>query len=132
MSRAKTVHICGTGSGVGKSVIASALCRIFLQDGYRVCPFKAQNMALNSFVTKECGEIGRAQAVQALACRLEPTVDMNPVLIKPVTDVGAQIIVRGKSVGNMDALRYACEGIRNVRKKKERKVGGYVGSGSWM
>jgi len=86
--------------------MVSALCRIFLQDGYRVCPFKAQNMALNSFVTGEAGEIGRAQAVQALACRIEPTVDMNPILIKPVTDIGAQVIVRGKAVGNMNARNY--------------------------
>ena len=106
MKDTKAIQICGTGSGVGKSVIVSALCRIFLQDGYRVCPFKAQNMALNSFVTKEAGEIGRAQAVQALACRIEPTVDMNPILIKPTSDVGAQVIVRGKPIGNMDARRY--------------------------
>jgi len=103
---AKTIQICGTGSGVGKSVIVAALCRIFLQDGYKVCPFKAQNMALNSFVTKEQGEIGRAQATQAQACRIEPSVDMNPVLIKPSSDVGAQVIVQGKPIGNMNALRY--------------------------
>ncbi|MDP3791983.1 MAG: cobyric acid synthase [Candidatus Omnitrophota bacterium] len=106
MKRAKTLQICGTGSGVGKSVIVSALCRIFLQDGYRVCPFKAQNMALNSFVTKEEGEIGRAQASQAAACRIEPSVDMNPILIKPTSDIGSQIIVRGKPYGNMKAAEY--------------------------
>lgn len=106
MNRAKTLHICGTGSGVGKSVIVSALCRIFLQDGYRVCPFKAQNMALNSFVTKEGGEIGRAQAFQAEACRIEPHVDMNPILIKPTADKHAQVIVHGKAVANMSALCY--------------------------
>lgn len=104
--KTKVIHICGTGSGVGKSIIVTALCRIFQQDGYKVCPFKAQNMALNSFVTKTGGEIGRAQAVQAQAARIEPTVDMNPVLIKPTTDVGAQIIIWGKPVGNMDALKY--------------------------
>jgi len=104
--KAKTLQICGTGSGVGKSVIVSALCRIFLQDGFRVAPFKAQNMALNSFVTRGQGEIGRAQATQAQACRIEPTVDMNPVLIKPTSDVGAQVIVLGKPIGNMNALRY--------------------------
>ena len=111
----KSLQICGTGSGVGKSVIVSALCRIFLQDGYKVCPFKAQNMALNSFVTSEGGEIGRAQAVQAQASRIEPTVDMNPVLIKPIQDTKAQIILWGRPQGNMSAVEY-------VRYKKKAKV----------
>jgi adenosylcobyric acid synthase len=102
----KAIMIQGTGSHVGKSIMVAALCRIFLQDGYRVAPFKAQNMALNSFVTRDGGEMGRAQVVQAQACRLEPSVDMNPVLIKPTSDVGAQIIVRGKPIGNMSALQY--------------------------
>ncbi|MFH0796519.1 MAG: cobyric acid synthase [Candidatus Omnitrophota bacterium] len=104
--RAEAIQFCGTGSGVGKSVIVTGLCRIFLQDGYRVCPFKAQNMSLNSFVTKDGGEMGRAQANQAQACKIKPTVDMNPVLIKPTSDVGAQIIVRGKPCGNMQAVEY--------------------------
>ncbi|MFH0856197.1 MAG: cobyric acid synthase [Candidatus Omnitrophota bacterium] len=104
--KARAIQICGTGSGVGKSVIVSALCRIFLQDGYKVCPFKAQNMALNSFVTRQGGEIGRAQATQALACRIEPHVDMNPVLLKPASDTGAQVIVRGSPLGNMNARNY--------------------------
>ncbi len=106
VKKAQTLQICGTGSGVGKSVIVAGLCRIFLQDGLRVCPFKAQNMALNSFVTKEDLEIGRAQASQAAACRIEPSVDMNPILIKPTSDVGAQIIVRGRPYANMKAAEY--------------------------
>ncbi|MBI4335438.1 MAG: cobyric acid synthase [Candidatus Omnitrophica bacterium] len=104
---AKTIMVQGTGSGVGKSVIATALCRIFLRDGFTVAPFKAQNMALNSYVTSEGGEIGRAQAVQARACGITPTVDMNPVLLKPTTDVGSQVIVRGRPIGNFSAARYA-------------------------
>jgi len=106
MKAAKALHICGTGSGVGKSVIASALCRIFLQDGYKVCPFKAQNMALNSFVTEEGGEMGRAQVFQAAACRIAPHVDMNPILMKPTADKRAQIIVHGKPVATMTAIGY--------------------------
>jgi len=111
----KSLQICGTGSGVGKSVIVSALCRIFLQDGLKVCPFKAQNMALNSFVTSEGGEMGRAQAVQAQASRIEPTVDMNPILIKPIQDTKAQIILCGKPQGDMSAVEY-------VRYKKKAKA----------
>ncbi len=114
MKKARTVQICGTGSGVGKSVIVAGLCRIFLRDGFKVCPFKAQNMALNSFVTKERGEIGRAQAAQAAACRIEPSVDMNPILIKPTSDIGSQIIVRGKPIGNMKAAEY----IKNKKNLK--------------
>lgn len=109
--------IQGTGSSVGKSVIAAALCRIFLQDGYKVCPFKAQNMALNSFVTKEGGEMGRAQVVQAQAAIIEPHTDMNPILIKPTTDRKAQIIIQGRPVGNMSAAKY-----HNYKKRALRKV----------
>lgn len=96
----------GTGSNAGKSVLAAAFCRILLQDGYRVAPFKSQNMSLNSCVTRDCGEMGRAQAVQAQACRLEPDVRMNPVLLKPSSDTGAQVIVLGKPVGNMKVDEY--------------------------
>jgi len=102
----KRIMIQGTGSGVGKSIIVTALCRIFKQDGYRVAPFKAQNMALNSFVTRDGGEMGRAQVVQADAAGIQPSVDMNPILIKPSSDVGAQIIVKGKVLGNMSANYY--------------------------
>lgn len=96
----------GTASAVGKSIIVAALCRIFRQDGYRVAPFKAQNMALNSFVTKEGGEMGRAQVVQAEAAGIEPTVDMNPVLLKPAVPGGCQVIVMGKVLKNVSAKDY--------------------------
>ena len=102
----KSIMILGTGSSVGKSVITAGLCRVLKQDGYKVAPFKSQNMALNSFVTKDGGEMGRAQVVQAEACGIEPTVDMNPILMKPTSDVGSQIIVRGKPIGNMKAQEY--------------------------
>ncbi|MCK4837452.1 MAG: cobyric acid synthase, partial [Desulfobulbaceae bacterium] len=96
----------GTSSNAGKSVLTAALGRIFLQDGFRVAPFKAQNMSLNSFVTRDGGEMGRAQVVQAQACRLDPEVRMNPVLLKPSSDVGSQVIVNGKPVGNMAVDEY--------------------------
>lgn len=104
--KCKNIMIQGTGSGVGKSVIVSALCRIFKEYGFKVAPFKSQNMALNSFVTKAGEEIGRAQATQAEASGIEPTVEMNPVLLKPTTDIGAQVIVMGKPIGNMKAVDY--------------------------
>jgi len=96
----------GTSSNAGKSVLAAALCRILLQDGYRVAPFKSQNMSLNSFVTRDGGEMGRAQVVQAQACRIDPDVRMNPILLKPTDDTGAQVILWGKPVGNMDVEQY--------------------------
>jgi len=96
----------GTASSVGKSVIATALCRIFRQDGFRVAPFKAQNMALNSFVTADGGEIGRSQVVQAEAAGIEPNVDMNPVLLKPEADSQCQVIVLGRVARTISAGDY--------------------------
>jgi adenosylcobyric acid synthase len=98
--------IQGTTSDAGKSVITAGLCRLLARRGVKVVPFKPQNMALNSAVTIDGGEIGRAQAVQAQAAFLEPHTDMNPVLLKPNTDIGAQVIIHGKAIGNMDARRY--------------------------
>ncbi|GFP22687.1 adenosylcobyric acid synthase [Candidatus Hakubella thermalkaliphila] len=103
---AKTLMIQGTCSHVGKSVIVAALCRIFKQDGIRVAPFKSQNMALNSYVTKEGLEMGRAQVVQAQAAGLDPVVEMNPILLKPSADKVAQVIVMGRPIGNMSAVNY--------------------------
>lgn len=96
----------GTGSNAGKSVLAAAMCRILLQDGYRPAPFKSQNMSLNSFVTRGGGEMGRAQVLQAQACRIDPDVRMNPILLKPNSDTGSQVILNGKPVGNMEVSEY--------------------------
>ncbi len=103
---AKTLMIQGTTSDAGKSAVVAGLCRLLARRGVRVVPFKPQNMALNSAVTVDGGEIGRAQAVQAQAAGLEPHTDMNPVLLKPNTDIGAQVIIHGKALTNMDARRY--------------------------
>lgn len=104
--KTRRVMLQGTSSNVGKSVLTAALCRIFKQDGYRVAPFKSQNMALNSFVTKDGGEIGRAQGVQAEAAGVEATIDMNPVLLKPKKDSVAQVIVRGRPIGDLSVKDY--------------------------
>ena len=106
MSRAKRIMVQGTMSGAGKSLLCAALCRIFAQDGYRVAPFKSQNMALNSYVTRDGLEMGRAQAVQAQAAGAEPDVRMNPVLLKPSSDTGSQVIVLGEVRGHMSAAEY--------------------------
>ncbi|MBP2701159.1 cobyric acid synthase [Photobacterium lucens] len=102
----RALMVQGTTSDAGKSVLVAGICRVLARKGVRVAPFKSQNMALNSAVTKDGGEIGRAQAVQAYACGIEPTVHMNPVLLKPNTDVGAQVIVQGKALEDMDAIGY--------------------------
>lgn len=103
---AKALMIQGTGSGVGKSLIVAGLCRIFRDMGIKVAPFKAQNMALNSFITREGGEIGRAQALQAEASGIEPTTDMNPILLKAAGEAGCQVIVNGRVHSNMAATEY--------------------------
>lgn len=103
---AKVIMIQGTMSNAGKSFLTAALCRIFRQDGHRVAPFKSQNMALNSYITEDGLEIGRAQALQAEAAGITPSALMNPVLLKPTTDVGSQVIVNGIARGNMRAADY--------------------------
>ena len=103
---AKVIMIQGTMSNAGKSLVTAGLCRVFKQDGYKVAPFKSQNMALNSFITKEGLEMGRAQVMQAEACGIEPLVNMNPILLKPTNDVGSQVIVNGEVLGNMSARDY--------------------------
>lgn len=106
MKRLKPIMFVGTCSDAGKSIVNTAFCRIFLQDGYAPAPFKAQNMSLNSYSTPDDGEIGRAQAVQAEACGIAPSTDMNPVLLKPSSDQTSQVILNGQPVGNMSAREY--------------------------
>ena len=103
---AKAIMIQGTMSNAGKSLVAAGLCRIFKQDGYKVAPFKAQNMALNSFITREGLEMGRAQVTQAEAAGTEPSVLMNPILLKPTNDTSSQVIVNGEVRENMSAQAY--------------------------
>lgn len=104
--RARAIAVLGTASDVGKTAVSAGLCRILVRHGIRVAPFKAQNMALNSFVTPEGGEIGRAQALQARACGLDPHVDMNPILLKPESDRRSQVIVRGQAIQSLEAQAY--------------------------
>ena len=118
-SRTPAIMFQGTSSNAGKSVLTAALCRILLQDGYSVAPFKAQNMSLNSYVTRDGGEMGRAQVVQAQASRIDPDVRMNPILLKPNSDTGSQIIVCGKPVGNMDFCQYTSYKASTFDKAKE-------------
>jgi len=100
---AKTIMVLGTCSNAGKSVLTAGICRILKQDGYKVAPFKAQNMALNSFITKDGMEMGRAQVMQAEACMIEPDCRMNPILLKPTSDQGSQVIIAGEVYGNLSA-----------------------------
>jgi len=123
MAQAKTLMVQGTSSSAGKSILVTALCRIFRQDGFRVAPFKAQNMALNSFVTAEGGEMGRSQVVQAEAAGIEPTVDMNPVLLKPEADSECQVIVLGKvarKISANDYYRYTPDLLDTIEKSLSR------------
>ena len=116
---AKAIMVQGTMSNAGKSYLAAALCRIFKQDGYRVAPFKSQNMALNSFITEEGLEMGRAQVMQAQAAGIKPSVLMNPILLKPTNDTGSQVIVNGEVLGNMSARDYYKQKLSLVPKIME-------------
>ncbi|MDE6423376.1 MAG: cobyric acid synthase, partial [Muribaculaceae bacterium] len=106
MKRLKPLMIGGAGSDVGKSLLVAGLCRILRQDGYTPAPFKAQNMALNSYVTPDGLELGRAQAVQAEAAGIECMAEMNPILLKPTEDCVAQVIINGTPIGNRSAKSY--------------------------
>ena len=117
--KAKVIMVQGTMSNAGKSFLVAGLCRVFMQDGYRTAPFKSQNMALNSYITKDGLEIGRAQAMQAEAAGIEPTVEMNPILLKPTSNVGSQVIVNGEVLGNMKAMDYYRTAVRG-REENER------------
>ena len=129
MSRVAALMLQGTGSHVGKSLLVAGLCRAFARRGLAVRPFKPQNMSNNAAVTADGGEIGRAQALQARACGVAASVDMNPVLLKPQSEVGAQVVVQGRVLGNYDARAYfelrpkllphVLESYRNVGKNAD-------------
>ncbi|MDE0583315.1 MAG: cobyric acid synthase [Planococcus donghaensis] len=119
---AVSIMIQGTASDVGKSLICTALCRIFSDDGFRVAPFKSQNMALNSFVTETAGEIGRAQGVQAEAARVSATVDMNPILLKPKQDMVSEVILHGKHFMDMNAKTYRNDFLQQVMPAVEQSM----------
>lgn len=112
----KNLMIVGTSSGAGKSITVAGICRVLTNDGFKVCPFKSQNMALNSYVTKDGFEMGRAQVVQAQACNISPEVYMNPILLKPTTNRKIQVIVNGVSIGNMSGIEY---GKNKISLKKD-------------
>src|SRR3712207_4950879 len=114
------IMIQGTGSSVGKSILVTALCRIFKQDGYTVCPYKSQNMSLNSYITHDGKEMGRAQVLQAYACGLEPEAYMNPILLKPTSDKKCQIILNGKVFGNSTAMEYHNMKLQFAKQLKEQ------------
>ena len=105
----------GTGSDVGKSLVVAGLCRAFVNRGFSVKPFKPQNMSNNAAVVPDGGEIGRAQALQAKACKIPPHIDMNPVLLKPQSDIGAQLVVMGKVEGNYPAKEYQSKKIELLK-----------------
>lgn len=111
---AKALMVLGTGSHAGKSLITAALCRIFAQEGYRVAPFKSQNMALNSAATPDGSEIGRAQAMQAEAAKVAPTADMNPILLKPSSDTTSQVILQGRVWGQVSAADYFQQSVKKL------------------
>lgn len=114
MGKAPTLMLQGTASDVGKSILTAALCRIFVQDGWRTAPFKSQNMSLNSYVTPDGKEIGRAQGLQADACRIAATTDMNPILLKPKKDMTAQVVVHGKPFRDYEARAYREEYLKDA------------------
>ena len=120
---ARSIMIQGTMSNAGKSVLAGGLCRVLKQDGFRVAPFKSQNMALNSFITRDGLEMGRAQVMQAEAAGVEPDVCMNPILLKPTNDIGSQVIVNGEPVGTMSAAEYYRHKRDYIRKFWKRTAG---------